>query len=250
MGDLMVIEYSAYSYIGKTRKENQDSVFISHNNMVCDRKDIVDISDIYEADQPLIVAVFDGMGGEQEGGKASYIAAWATSEVFKMRPDASLKYVCAIVNKSICKYMEDNGIKSMGTTAAIVKTSEGKLVACNIGDSSIFKISNNRIKELSLKHIMVINHSGSNVLTQHLGIPENEMLIEPHSVAVKAKDGDLFLLCSDGLTDVLSEKDIKTIATETPVQSCSKKLVDAAVQKGSKDNISVIVLKILKEGII
>ncbi|MBQ7957590.1 MAG: serine/threonine-protein phosphatase [Clostridia bacterium] len=242
----MIVEYSLCSNVGKVRKENQDTVFVSHNNAIYHKADFVEYSNTSENDSLLIFAVFDGMGGEQNGAEASYIAAFTVSELMKKQQKASLDNMCSVVNKVLCRYMEENGIKSMGTTAAMIKLEEDRVVACNIGDSSIFKMTDCQMDELSVRHIMEVG-SGSRVLTQHLGIPENEMQIEPYSVAVKLKENDVFLLCSDGVTDVLNNSELKKIVNEYSVKDLSKSITELAIEKGSKDNISVIVLKIVKE---
>ncbi len=246
----MIIEYSLCSDVGRVRRENQDCLFVSDGDTrIYGKHNHIEHHNIVTTDLPMVLAVFDGMGGEQEGATASYIAAWVTSEFVENKSDVNIGKICITANRCLCDYMEKNGIKSMGTTAVMLRLTDKKAFFCNIGDSSAFKISSEEIKEISIKHIMDINGNGR-VLTQHLGVPEAEMQIEPYCVTLKPQDGDVFLLCSDGLTDVLSEKEIKEIVAETPIKFCSKKLVDTAIQKGSKDNISAIVVKITEEGIL
>lgn len=247
----MVVEYSLCSDVGRVRCENQDCIFISEGDTrIYNKFNHIEHHDRIITDSPLIVAVFDGMGGEQEGATASYITAWATSEFVDRKPNVSLKRICMTANRYLCDYMNKNGIKSMGTTAVMVKINDEKAFVCDIGDSSVFKISSKGIKDLSVKHTMNVNGNGGKILTQHIGIPETEMQIEPHSVAVKVKEGDVFLLCSDGLTDVITPEEINEAVNKYDIADVSKELVALAMKKRSKDNISVVTVKITEEGII
>ena len=82
-------------------------------------------------------------------------------------------------------------------------------------------------------------------LTQHLGIDPEDMLIEPYIAKGDLRKGDVYLLCSDGLTDMLTNVEISCIMdSAASVDECASRLVDAALEKGGRDNVTVIVCKI------
>jgi len=85
------------------------------------------------------------------------------------------------------------------------------------------------------------------VLTQHLGIREEEFIVEPHICEnVRLESGDVFLLCSDGLTNMLSDDEIRTILKKKrKAPKLVQKLIDAALNAGGRDNATVIVVKII-----
>ena len=89
--------------------------------------------------------------------------------------------------------------------------------------------------------------SGRHKLTQHLGIFESEMLIEAHHIQKQVQPDDTFLLCSDGLTDMVSDKAIGQILIDAKSYDCAaEKLLEAALENGGKDNVSVIVVQAKK----
>ena len=81
-------------------------------------------------------------------------------------------------------------------------------------------------------------------LSQNLGIPPDLFVIEPHVARVKYNIGDIFLLCSDGLTDMVDLSSIKEILSRIPFEKATESLVDAALSNGGKDNITVILCRI------
>jgi protein phosphatase len=132
----------------------------------------------------------------------------------------------------------------MGTTAAILLFSEKKIILCNIGDSKVFRISNRRIKQLSVDHIAAAAYGVKPPLSQHLGIPPAEMIIEPYLAQGKYNNRDVYLICSDGLTDMVMEEKILQIISELPFDEASNKLLEQALRNGGKDNITIILCKI------
>ena len=230
----MKILYYAISDCGKVRKENQDRYVVPHEGTTYE---VTETSEL-----PLVFAVFDGMGGEEYGGDAAQIAV----DTFKRVPDCNncdLKRMNHIINNVLCRYMSENNIDRMGTTSALLKIKEEMAIACNVGDSSIYRFSGNKLFRLSLSHSMMIGQQ--RVLTQHLGIPEKEILLEPYGCRCAFQKNDIFLLCSDGLTDMVEEKRIFEIITQNEFDKIGAQLVDEALKNGGKDNITIILCKIV-----
>lgn len=230
----MKVLYYAISDCGKIRKENQDRYVVPQEGTTYLVSEITEL--------PSVFAVFDGMGGEEFGGDAAQIAI----DTFKQVPDhnnCDLKRINHIINNALCRYMSENNIDRMGTTSAFLKIKEETAVACNVGDSSIYKISGNKIFRLSMSHSMKIGTK--RVLTQHLGIPEKEMVLEPYGCRCSLEKDDIFLLCTDGLTDMVEEKRIFEILIKNEFEKIGQLLLCEALENGGKDNITIILCKIV-----
>lgn len=224
------IEFYALSEAGKVRKENQDKIFVSKFSLM--KKN--------ESRKFVYFAVFDGMGGEQCGDIASQIAV-DTLKAYE-GTNVALDDLCKLINKRICRYMTENSINQMGTTAAIIRISSDTVTVCNIGDSKVYRINSSGLRKMSVDHTMAVGRMRPRrVLTQHLGIPEDEFFIEPYISSFSYSAGDKFLLCSDGLTDMVSEDDILEIVSNGSPEKSGRKLYELAMENGGRDNISIII---------
>jgi len=199
-------------------------------------------------DAPSIIGVFDGMGGEECGEIASFIAAKcaAKTEIGNDPVEDLLSY-CKDANEKICEYAAQNGVKSMGTTAALLVFAKSEIALCNIGDSKIFRFADGELKQISKDHYAAAAFGQKPPLSQCLGIPETEMEIDPYVARGSYKDGDIFLICSDGLTDMVITDDLLRILSETRIDDIASKLLENALTNGGKDNITIIVCCVERE---
>lgn len=239
----MVIEYSAATSCGKIRTENQDRLFADGK---ISPKNASEYSCCGVAvSEPSTFAVFDGMGGERCGAKAAELAVKSLAEEESSDETSRLTELCMTTNGTICEYMQTNRISAMGTTAAILRFYENGAEICNIGDSRIFLFDNGRAEQLSVDHTEIFGRMRPRrLLTQHLGIPEEEMMIEPYETRIETKKGEKFILCSDGLTDMVNENIIQKITQTCPIKEAGKALVDEALKNGGKDNVTVIACEV------
>lgn len=235
----MKIKYSALTNKGRIRKENQDSLLLAHRSINAD--DFFE-SETIEAEAPLCFAVFDGMGGGQCGREASVLAAEMLCSLQGALP---LAEGCRQINAAIEAYMKEHDLLSMGTTAAALVFNEGAVEICNIGDSGIYCVFQDRMVRLSESHSIQVGGGGRRFLTQYLGLRSTELQIEPFVQTVKAESGYRFLLCSDGLTDLVPETEIAETLAGTPSADACRKLYALAMQTGGKDNISIILADII-----
>ena len=189
--------------------------------------------------------VFDGMGGEECGEIASFLAA-KKAEEFKPGEDltADLRKYCSDANGSICRYAEDHSVFSMGTTAAILAFDEKEIMLCNIGDSKIFRLSDGKMDQISYDHVAISAFGTKPPLSQNLGIPPEEMIISPYFSKGTYHDGDVYLICSDGLTDMVKNDVIAQIVFDNPLDKAIELLVSTALENGGKDNVTAILLRI------
>ena len=139
--------------------------------------------------------------------------------------DSTLLRICKSANEVVCNEML-NVIKGrMGTTASMLCFFEEHYHLCNIGDSPIFLFRDNKLSEISYEHTekenYILIYGEENVpkdkkfrLTQHIGIFPEELQIEPYLSCDEIKKGDRFVICSDGLTDMLTDEQIERVLVE------------------------------------
>lgn len=243
------IHYACLSHIGNVRSTNQD-------NFICDRCYMgIDTATI---EFPLcgtkiskdtsVFGIFDGMGGEECGEVASYIASKIASTIdIGKEVTADLSRFCHKANAEICNYAALHDVSAMGTTAAMLVFAKKEVVLCNIGDSKIFHLYDGRLEQISQDHVTVSVFGLKPPLSQNLGIPPNELIIDPYLARGAYNDGDVYLMCSDGLTDMVSVAEIAEAITSKSVKEAITLLLDKALANGGKDNITIILCKIERQ---
>jgi len=136
----------------------------------------------------------------------------------------------------------------MGTTAAILMCGTDSLDIFNVGDSRIYRFRGKKITQLSYDHVEASDYAGKSPLTQCLGIHESEFLLEPHIVEDVYKKNDIYLLCSDGITDMISDKELENVFQKRMnIPETAQTLMDRALKNGGVDNITVIVCQVRKK---
>ena len=215
--------------------------------------------DNFIARSPLFV-VADGMGGAQAGEVASQTAV----EVFKHGlpdgvPEATLQQMIGVANRNIHDQAHaDSSLSGMGTTitAAFVNSEREEVVVGHVGDSRAYRLRNGILQRLTRDHSLVEemrrrgqiteeqaeDHPQRSIITRALG-PEPE--VEVDIQAVPAEPGDIFLLCSDGLTTMLNDERIRELVNgATSLEAAVKTLVDEANRAGGRDNITVSIFQV------
>lgn len=257
----MYINSIASTNVGTIRQNNEDNFYLCGQYRAdTDTPSMTCTFD--EKRERYLFGVCDGMGGEANGELASLIAVRLFDEYTGDFKDSVERYV-EQANAEICSEIERRGGKRMGTTFAALEIAEGKAFAYNIGDSRIYHISENGIRRISEDHTQIRSlikqgfvseeaaksHPARHVLTQHLGIFPDEMIIEPYAAeAIDLKAGDMFLLCSDGLTDMLSDGDILSAASGSgTLKEKAEALIEAALNAGGRDNVTVLLLSVCED---
>ena len=250
------IEYAYTCHIGKIRNNNEDNFWCCGDSLEAQNQGMSHILSGYmkQSEYPLL-AVFDGMGGESCGEMAAFLAAEACGEHFKTAkdgirndPEEFLNEICESMNQAICDYGRTNKINSMGTTAALLAFAEDAVYSCNLGDSRIYKSDREKFYQISQDHVLGRSLFGKAPLTQYLGMEEENLQLEPSISRQEIKIGDRFLLCSDGITDMLSDGEIADILSrDIPVAKTVEILVDRALKKGGRDNITVVLCEIMEQ---
>ena len=219
--------------IGSVREQNEDSLVVS----------------------PPLFVVADGMGGHEAGEVASEIAVEAIQEVAPEHPDArELGKAVEVANRAIIDAaLAGKGRPGMGTTCTAVMLEESKLVIAQVGDSRAYLMHGGDLTQLTRDHSLMANmieagqitpeearyHPNRSVITRALG---NDPATTPDLYEINAEAGDRVLVCSDGLTSMLEDNQISDIlARQSDPQKCADALVNAAIDAGGADNVTVIV---------
>ena len=243
------ILYSCVSHIGNVRRINQDNFICDNYFMESQGVNIeFPLYGIKSSKKFSLFGVFDGMGGEECGEIASYIAAKDASTL-EIKRDAmtELLQFCQKANADICDYTNDNEVSAMGTTVAMLAFTSNGITLCNIGDSKIFRFCNGSLKQISKDHVTVSAFGMKPPLSQNLGIPPDEMVIEPYLAKGAYNAGDVYLICSDGLTDMVSVEEISSILSANSIEDASTDLLEKSLSNGGRDNITIILCKVERE---
>ena len=240
---------TAASKVGCVRSQNEDMVLLgSHfvrNDAFSTRVDLTN-SDRY------IMAVADGMGGHNRGDVASSDALHNLEFYFHDLPTGlspeSIKdkiedWLDSINNIIDSKGRSDEQYKGMGTTLVGLAFYEGQFYTLNCGDSRLYRFRDGDLTQLTSDHSlsnMLGSSQHSNVITNCIGGGATSSFIDIVNITDDIKEGDVYMLCSDGLTDMLPDSIVYTLLAEG---SDANTLCDAAVAAGGLDNVSCCVLQ-------
>ena len=232
--------------VGQLRSVNQDSMLLG----------------------PDVFVVADGMGGHQGGEVASALAIEAIEAVADRLPGGSVRQLITAVQDANDSVLErgaqDPALAGMGTTlvaiAAVVEDGEERLAVVNVGDSRAYRLSGGQLEQITDDHSLVAElvrdgriseeeaavHPQRNIVTRALGqdenIPVDVFQILPHA-------GDRYLLCSDGLTNEVEERDIAAVLRTTDDPSvAADELVRRANEHGGRDNITIVIVDVVDDG--
>jgi protein phosphatase len=218
--------------------------------------------DAFVHDPPLF-AVADGMGGARAGEVASRLAAAAFREYHEadeLDPEARVAAIIQEANRRIYeRARSDAQASGMGTTITAALLLRDSVAVGHVGDSRAYRLRGDRLEQLTEDHSLVADlvrsgrlsaeeadaHPQRSVITRALGTdPE----VDVDTFSVDAKPGDIFLLCSDGLTTMLGDEEItNTIRRAETLEQATKTLVKAANRAGGEDNITVVLFSLSGE---
>jgi PPM family protein phosphatase len=233
---LRIVEQASRTDAGRQRRANEDSFY---------------------ARAPAF-AVADGMGGAQAGEVASQIAA----ESFEQRtddgnPEQQLARVAHAANRRIFERGEgDSSLRGMGTTLTGALVADDEVTIVHVGDSRAYLMRDGELRQLTRDHSLVEElrrqgrltseeaeeHPQRSVVTRALGVePDVQLDVHTH----QARSGDLFLLCSDGLTSMVRQDRMQEIVASSPsLETAADRLVAEANEMGGRDNITVVLFRL------
>lgn len=247
----MNISAAGKTDVGQVRSTNQDSFLID------------------EKERLYIVA--DGMGGHAGGEIASSLCVQEVAKSIRdnksafngkdarSHPDPKISNVLAnAINHASTKIyekaLEDPSLKGMGTTATVVKVVDGFAYVAHVGDSRCYLLRCGFIYQVTNDHSLVSEqvragiltkeeaelHHLRNVITRSVGYQEEE---DVDTTSLQLEDGDLLLLCSDGLHGKVPDKEISNLTKELQTEAVGK-LIQLANERGGDDNITVVIVRV------
>jgi len=237
---LRIAEEAGLTDVGRQRQTNEDR--------------------FYEA-APLF-AVADGMGGARSGEVASQIAVdeFASNDSRDSKPEERLASIALEANRKIYELAQsDESHAGMGTTLTAALVGEHEISLGHVGDSRAYRFRDDELERLTQDHSLVeeLMRMGRlspedaevdprrSIITRALG---PEPTVEVETCTIPAKDGDVYLLCSDGLTGMVSEERVAEILrSRSSLEQAARELVTAANENGGKDNITVVLFKVVDE---
>ena len=232
---------AAVSHVGRVRSNNQDSGYAGRN----------------------LFLVADGMGGHAGGDVASAIATRRISEAdgdYASAPDAAAALEGALIaaNRQLAETVaEHSELTGMGTTVSAVLLDGDRVVISHIGDSRIYLLRSGELSQISTDHTFVqrlvdagritaeeaMVHPRRSVLMRVLGDVESSPEID--SMVLDTRDGDRWMLCSDGLSGVVSFDELhELLSADAGAKQVADRLVKASLDGGAPDNVTVVVIDI------
>ncbi|GLG04852.1 Stp1/IreP family PP2C-type Ser/Thr phosphatase [Sellimonas catena] len=227
--------------IGRKREINQDYVFATDETI---------------GNLPNLLVVADGMGGHRAGDFASRFTVEVLAEEVQnckeTHPETILGNSIQAANERLLEEAEkDNRLEGMGTTLVAATILDHVLYFANVGDSRLYLI-NKEIRQLSKDHSMVEemvrlgglteeeakHHPDKNIITRAIGVKQK---VEPDFFEYRLKGGDIILMCSDGLTNMVDDDEIfQIVKSARDIVEAVESLIQRANENGGSDNIGVV----------
>jgi protein phosphatase len=238
MSHLRIVDQAGLSDVGRQRTANEDTLVLA----------------------PPFFAVADGMGGARAGEVASSLAAGVFDEERTDGPDSGEAQLTRIVreaNRRIYEMAErDESTRGMGTTLTVAKVEGDQVRIGHVGDSRAYMLRGGELRQLTNDHSLVAElertgqispeaaetHPQRSIITRALG-PEADVEVDTYTIP--GRPGDVFLICSDGLTGMIGDGDVEAIVRgASTLEQAAKELVEAANQSGGRDNITVVMFRL------
>ena len=230
------LSFGSRTDVGHVRDHNEDSLIVV----------------------PPLFAVADGMGGHEAGEVASELTIKTLEELAPNHPDAqALERAVEAANLNVLRAPSDGiGREGMGTTLTAAMVEGERLLIAQVGDSRAYLLHEGELQQLTRDHSLMMDlieagqitpeqarvHPNRSVITRAIGSDPN---MKPDIYELNIASGDRLLLCSDGLSTMLEDDEIQSVMRHTPdPQQCASNLVDAALQAGGYDNVTVVVVDV------
>lgn len=256
--------FSAVTDVGRVRETNQDNLYVMRP--VLPHEDLLHYMAHGEEKLPALFAVCDGMGGGQNGEKASWeavkmIGQVAVEELPLKSDDQMEKFfreLCQRMNDAVFRMYGNRGVL-VGATATLLYMDAERIYLVNVGDSpgmrytgerlEIMTQSDNRANQMYLLGRISEKerwtHVTKNQLTQYIGMDPEEVRLSPHICRMDYPgETTTYLICSDGLLDKNSFENLERLFRETGIEQLSDACVRQAMACGSRDNLTAIAVQV------
>jgi protein phosphatase len=244
---MYAVSFDHRSVIGPVRDLNEDTFTVLHGD---------------HASGSLAV-VCDGMGGEAGGEIASRIVCETFFDYPRYREGIKsfhaganrrrLERLIQVANRKVLAFVQDHPrYRGMGTTVSALVFLEDKIVLAHVGDSRIYRLRDGHLRLLTMDETLRAHLLQRGVLSpqQAAGHPSGHVLLQAVGASPRLKhiqsrvedlaDGDRYLVCSDGLSDLVHDAEIRDLLESRPFSAACDRLVDMALARGGRDNITVI----------
>lgn len=252
------IEAACITHMGYVRERNEDNLYFlsrfleqNHDENQLPQKEQFDTKTLR------VIGVFDGMGGESAGDLASYFAVLAFDELYSrniakdgLPGQEEINRLLNDVSYRVYEQAVKNHYRLIGSTVTLLFMYQRQCLIVNLGDSPMYLLRSGTMQMVSHPHTDAALLAEQNIrrkpaLTQFLGINTKEMILEPYILEETLQEGDVFLLCSDGLTDMVSDsRIIEILGSRESVQEISCRLRDEALDRGGRDNITIAICRV------
>ncbi|MDA1314970.1 MAG: Stp1/IreP family PP2C-type Ser/Thr phosphatase [Acidobacteria bacterium] len=252
--NVQVVDAGFRSDVGCTREINEDQAAV-----------IQPSDDQLRRTKGTLAVVADGMGGHTAGEVASRIAIDVVGQSYYASDEPPAEALAAAVieanNAVHSAASSSSSLRGMGTTCTALAITGGTAVYAHVGDSRLYLVRSARAYQLSEDHSLVMKlvrdgiltveearqHPERNVILRALG-RQPDVEVSSWDKPLPVSDGDRFVLCSDGLHDLVSDDEIARIASASPSHEACTNLITLACERGAPDNVSVCVLVVQNDG--
>ncbi|MDO5300677.1 MAG: Stp1/IreP family PP2C-type Ser/Thr phosphatase [Clostridia bacterium] len=226
------------THVGKVRKQNEDAAWYDEKRAV--------------------FAVADGMGGHQAGEVASAMAIDAVKAMVGAHDVPSISVMREAVlsaHETILEHAETHAeCAGMGTTLSVMWRRDGYMYIAHVGDSRIYRLRGGVLTQITQDHSLVEElvrnglitrqearvHPRRNIITRALGTQGENT---PDLLAADARRGDVWLLCTDGLSTMVEDKDIERVLDRSGLEKAADQLLRMALKAGGRDNVTLILYR-------
>ena len=245
------LEAAGITHRGTVRDNNEDCIaigfWLSQETLTAAR------SFDHALDQPFACIVADGMGGHNDGERASLLVARSLARRLVAAGLAGLGATVRSVNAELFAELRDHPeLAGMGSTAVGLAAHEAKLAIFNVGDSRAYKLVPDGLMQLSVDDSFQPNwKAGSGVerstkLLQCFGGRSTFTDVEPHLLFEPCVPGATYLLCCDGLYETLTEPEMAALIGEN-LQASAEALLNAALEKKARDNVTIVLVRVVPQ---
>ena len=247
---MVILDISAASWTGRVRSQNEDMILVDNQFI---RDDTYKTQIVLGREDRMMIAVADGMGGHNRGDIASNDTLRNLHYFFYDIPsclniskfnEAMAGWLESINNYIASKGRADEQYKGMGTTLVCLAYYNNEFYSLNCGDSRLYRFRDHQLTQLTTDHSLS-NLEGdekrSNIITNCIGGGSKSSFIDMVTMTNEIMPKDVYLLCTDGLTDMLSDKAISELLEG---KADANTLCSAAIEAGGIDNVSCCVITI------
>ena len=244
------IEAAGITHRGTVRDNNEDCIAIGYWTS----QETMETARVFDhaLDLPFACVVADGMGGHNDGERASLLVAKSLARRLPaFGPDKIASSVRAVNAELYAHVGEHPELAGMGSTAVGLAVHDTSLTVFNVGDSRAYKIGERGLMQLSVDDSLVPNWKAgsafarSSMLTQCFGGRPTFTDIEPHLSVEPCVPGSTYLLCCDGLYETLREETM-AVLIGSDLQASVEALLGAALEEQAKDNVTIILLRVVE----